>query len=238
MSCTIEVLFPEACNLFGDYGNIRYLKACLPDAEFIETPLNGVPHFVSNPVSLVYMGPMTEKTQCEVVKRLLPYHERITELIEGGTPFLITGNAMEVFGRQISDLRTGTVKCLGIFDFTVTRDMLHRFSGLVVGNYENIIMTGFRAQFTKCELGNKEKPFINITKGVSMCDSGKVEGIVKNNFYGTYLLGPILILNPDFTKYILRKITGKEVAIAFEEEVVDAYRTRLAEFNDRHTKIS
>ena len=29
----IEILFPEYCNLFGDYGNMMYLKACLPDAE-------------------------------------------------------------------------------------------------------------------------------------------------------------------------------------------------------------
>ena len=33
----IEILFPEFCNLFGDMYNMKYLKMCLPDAEFIET---------------------------------------------------------------------------------------------------------------------------------------------------------------------------------------------------------
>lgn len=32
----IEILFPEYCNLFGDLGNMMYLKACMPEAEFIE----------------------------------------------------------------------------------------------------------------------------------------------------------------------------------------------------------
>ena len=32
----IEILFPEYANLFGDMGNILYLKACLPQAEFID----------------------------------------------------------------------------------------------------------------------------------------------------------------------------------------------------------
>ena len=41
----IEILFPEVCNLFGDMFNMKYLKMCLPDAEFIETALDDVPTF-------------------------------------------------------------------------------------------------------------------------------------------------------------------------------------------------
>lgn len=32
MSIIIEELFPEVCNLFGDTGNMRYLKLCLLEA--------------------------------------------------------------------------------------------------------------------------------------------------------------------------------------------------------------
>ena len=35
----IEILYPEHANLFGDMSNMRYLQACLPDAEFIRTPM-------------------------------------------------------------------------------------------------------------------------------------------------------------------------------------------------------
>ena len=31
----IEVLYYEVCCLYGDMSNIRYLKKCLPDAEYI-----------------------------------------------------------------------------------------------------------------------------------------------------------------------------------------------------------
>ena len=61
----IEILFPEYCNLFGDYGNIMYLKACLPDAEFIETSLNSEPVFATEVPNLIYMGPMTERVSPE-----------------------------------------------------------------------------------------------------------------------------------------------------------------------------
>ena len=56
----IEILFPEYANLFGDMGNILYLKACLPQAEFMETAMNDAPRFLSEPVDLIYMGPMSE----------------------------------------------------------------------------------------------------------------------------------------------------------------------------------
>ena len=67
----IEILFPECCNLFGDYGNVLLLKACLPNAEFIETALYETPQFVKDPVDLVYLGSMSEHTQEKVIERLI-----------------------------------------------------------------------------------------------------------------------------------------------------------------------
>lgn len=99
----IEVLFPEFCNVFGETGNIRYLKMCLPNAEFIETGVNEKPAFVSENVDLIYMGPMTERAQEKIIKRLLPYKNKIEELIEKGVCFLFTGNALEILGKYIED---------------------------------------------------------------------------------------------------------------------------------------
>ena len=44
----IEILYPHSCNLFGDRGNVMYLKSNLPDATFIETNLNDKPYFDEN----------------------------------------------------------------------------------------------------------------------------------------------------------------------------------------------
>ena len=42
-----------------------------------------------------------------------------------------------------------------------------------------------------------------------------MEGVKKNNFYGTYMLGPLLIRNPYFTEYLVEQII-KQKNIAFE----------------------
>ena len=79
----IEILFPEYCNLFGDYGNMMYLKECIPDGEFIETSMKDVPYFAEHDdVNLIYMGPMTERAQEKIIEKLMPYKERIQVLID------------------------------------------------------------------------------------------------------------------------------------------------------------
>ena len=75
----IEILFPEFCNLFGDMYNMKYLKLCIPEAEFIETALDQIPEFTKKDIDLIYLGPMTEKTQEKVIKKLEPYKEKIEE---------------------------------------------------------------------------------------------------------------------------------------------------------------
>lgn len=237
MSIVIEELFPEVCSLFGDGGNMRYLKLCLPDAQYKETALNDRPYFADNDVDMIYMGPMTENTQLQVIERLKPFRDRIEELIEKGTVFLMTGNSHEVFGKTIKDKNGTTVECLGINDFTAKRDMMSRFSGLVLGNYEDTEIAAFRAQFTKGYPGEGLTPFVKMTKGVPMNDDEFIEGYTRNNFYGTYLLGPLLILNPYFTKKLLKKICGEDRPLAFEEEVIKAYNTRIADFKDKKVGI-
>ena len=82
----IEVLFPEICNLFGDMGNMKYLKKCLPNAEFISTAFGDKPLFASEQPNLIYLAPSNEKNQELIIKALLPYRDRLKELIDNGTP--------------------------------------------------------------------------------------------------------------------------------------------------------
>lgn len=234
----VEILFPEVCNLFGDIGNINYLKKCLPDATFISTPLNGVPFFAQNSVNLIYIGAMTEKTQSDVVKRLSPYKQRLAQLIADGTPFLATGNALEVFGKNISDSSGETINCLGLIGISAKRDLLHRFSGLLLGEFNDSEIVGFRAQFSVAySVDSDTTPFITVKKGKPMNHDVNYEGVRINNFFGTYLLGPFLVVNPFFTKFFLKLVCGSDVPLAFESEVIHAYNERIADFKRHQVKI-
>lgn len=226
----IEILFPEFCNLYGDISNMKYLKKCLPNANFIETAFDEEPCFVKEKVNFIYLGPMTENMQEKVITKLKPYKERIEELIEENVIFLITGNAIEIFGKYIENEDGSKIESLGIFDTYAKRDMLHRHNSIFIGKWDNIDIVGFKSQFTFAYGNNEEDYFAKVEKGIGLNKESKLEGIMKNNFIGTYLIGPILILNPLFTKKLLEKMGVKEKSLAFEEDLKAAYNQRLEEF--------
>ncbi len=229
MNKTIEILFPEFCNLYGDISNMKYLQKCIPEANFIETNFGEEPTFIKNDVELIYMGPMTEKMQEKVIEKLKPYKQRIEELIEKNTVFLITGNAIEIFGKYIENEDGSKIEALGIFDIYSKRNMMKRHNSNFIGKYEDIEIVGFKSQFTQSYGNNEENYFSKVEKGIGLNPESILEGIQKNNFIATYLIGPILILNPEFTKKILQKMGIEEPKVAFEQDVKNAYEQRLKE---------
>ena len=225
----IEVLFPEFCNLYGDISNMKYLKRCIPDAQFIETSYNDEPAFVNTDVNMIYIGPMTERMQEKVIKKLMPYKERLEELIEKNVVFLVTGNSIEVFGKYIENEDGSRIEALGIFDIYAKRDMLNRHNSMFVGEYEGTEIVGFKNQFTLCYGDNSSMYFSKAEKGIGLNPDTNLEGIQKNNFIATYVIGPILILNPEFTRKVLEKMGIKNPQVAYEEDLKKAYEQRLKE---------
>ncbi len=232
----LEVLFPEYGNLFGDYGNILYLQACLPDMEVVKTAMNDTPRFLSEPVQLVYLGPMSEAAQEKVIDRLMPYRERVSQLVEEGTCFLFTGNAMEVLFREIRDSGR-RIPGLGLFDFSAERDYNHRYNANFLGEFQGEPLLGCKTQFTMAYGDNSQMYFAKAVRGVGMNRDTPFEGICRNNFFGTYLVGPLLVMNPGFTRTLLERMGVREPRLAYEAAMEEAFEKRLAEFRDPAVKM-
>lgn len=233
----IECLFPELCNLFADSSNIKFLKQCLPEAHFIHTEYMAEPAFLTQPVNMIYMGAMTEHTQELVIKKLMPYKEKIKELIENDVLFLITSNAIEIFGQYIENEDGSKIEALGIFDFSAKRDMMHRFNGLVKGKFNDIDIVGFKSQFTMAYNNETNKNFIQVERGVGMNPKDTNEGIHYHHFFGTYLIGPFLCLNPLFMKYLMSLLGVENPTLCYEDVVMSAYERRLEEFSNPKTQF-
>lgn len=224
----IEVLFPEYCSLFGDLFNIKYLQLCLPEAERLDTSLRDEPSL--EPGGLIYLGPMTERTQEKVIKKLSPYRDRLRELIAGGTAFLLTGNAMEVFGSYIDTGSGDRIEGLGLLPLYARRDLMHRHNSVFLGDWNGEEVTGFKSQFTMAWPTEGAKGLFTVKKGVGLNKKCPYEGLKANNLFATYLQGPILPLNPCFAKSLLAAMGAPEAEPAFAEEARAAYQARIADF--------
>ena len=133
----IELLYPEYCNIYGESYSIEYLSRCSSDINVIRTNNRETPAFVDRDVDMIYLGCSPERKQEHIISLLMPYKDRIRELIDKGTLFLITGNAIEIFGESITD-GDRVIPALGIFDFTATRYMnRERHNSQYIGTFVN-----------------------------------------------------------------------------------------------------
>jgi len=226
----IEVLYPEICCLFGDKANMRYFEMCLPEAEFIKTPVSEMPRFLTENVDMVYFGSCSESNQEKILSRLKDHKERIEALIEKGVIFLMTGNAFEIMGNYIEKPDGEKIEALGIVDFYAKRTIPKRNNSLFLGKFGETEIVGYTSRFSHSYDIKEKDAFIKVTKGYGSFIDSKTEGIRKNNLYGTYLLGPFLIQNPLFTEYLLKQLGVENPEIAFKDEIMKAYDVRLEEF--------
>lgn len=240
----IEVLFPEICNLYGDLFNVKYLKECLPECQIVNTSLKDEPLFLTEKPDLIYMGTTTESGQQLIIDKLLPYKEKVVDCIDSGYNFLFTGNAMEVLFNEIIEEDKKICDGLGIFDLSAKRKARKRFNSLYVGcfNEENfnepIKIVGFKSLFGFAYGKTDLYPLFITERGDGMNKECKEEGIRKNNFFGTYITGPLLVLNPVFTKWFMSEIMEvQNPVLAFEDAAMDAYNDRVKEYTDSNTGI-
>ena len=231
----IELLYPEIWNLFGNMYNIQYLQKCTDQIKVVETALTDKPKFLTENIDMVYMAPMTEKSQELVIEKIKPYWEEIKEQIKQNKIFFTIGNALEIFGQYIENEDGTKIEGLGITNLYAKRDMMHRYNSLFLGKFEDMKIVGFKSQFSMSYGDNSNEYLFKAERGDGINKETKFEGIHINNFIGTYILGPILILNPQFCKYILNLLNIKVDKLAFDEEITNCYNIRLKEFENPKT---
>ena len=235
---TIEMLFPEIANLHGDNANITYLSQSRPDARVIRTGLTDVPAFSTGSVDLVYLGAMTELGQIKAIERLRPHRDRIEALIESGTAFLFTHNALEVLGARIRNDEMGyDVPGVGVFELESTLKMFGRYNGKVMGAVESVgnehPVLGYKSQFSMVDAPESLTGFLTADRGIGRNTTTRTEGLRVGNFWGTSLIGPLLVVNPHLTRSLLAQLDpDSEPTIAHESFALAAYDARLADFRD------
>lgn len=203
----------------------------MPEAKFCASRLDSSekPFFGD----LIYMGPMTERSQVLALEHMQKHKSALINALESGKHFLFTGNALELMGEYI-ECGSEKLECLGIFSYYAKRNMNHRHNSLYIGRFNpnadtKMDIVGFRSQFSFCK-GEFGATWLETKRGVGLMGTAESgEGVHIANFIGTYLLGPILPLNPDFTSYLMREL-GCNEPVAFESVARAAYEQRLSEF--------
>ncbi len=238
MKVTIAHLYYDLLNLYGENGNIKALKYALEgqgiDVSIKFLTIGDTINF--DEYDFIYMGMGTEENQKLVLKDLLSYKKEIKKKIEEGKFFLITGNAIELFGKSIQDKKEKNYKALGIFPFHAKEEIFRMADeALLSCEFIDKPILGFQNQSSVIKDNNT--PMFEVIKGIGSYPKSTGEGVRKNNFFGTYLIGPILVRNPGLLEYITKElILAKEPTFQFQKFNLDLEKKAYEHFMKDHYK--
>lgn len=234
----IEILYPQLCCLYGDKGNTLFLQKCLPEAEFLYTELNDRPAFLDQDIDLCCMYSMSEQSQEWILQRLLPLKDAIlAKMRSGKTLFLLLGNAMELFGAEIVREDGSRVEALGLFETSTTRHAPNRFNTLIQAEFEGMTLLGYTSRFADTFGITDNTAFATVSIGTGSDGKGKLEGIRTGQVIATYLLGPLLVANPDFSKWLLKKLGVENPVLPYEEALYKSFEVRRKEFQRQDLEL-
>ncbi len=235
----IAHLYYDLMNLYGDNGNIKALKYHLEkqklkvDIDFLTIGDN----VDFQKYDLIYIGPGTYNNQKIVIKDLMKYKKEIKNFIDNDNIFLVTGNALELFGKYIRLLNDKKIKTLDIFNFE-SEEVELRLVGETVAYNKNLKKEIIGFQNRNSVIKNLSNPWLQIKHGIGCDINFGGEGINYKNFYGTYLIGPILVRNPELLEFLCKKlIINKKENFKFKKFNMILEKKAYNEYIKNHLKI-
>ena len=206
-------LYYDIANLSGDAGNILAIKKAFEqqNVEYkLDTKTLG-DKIDFKKYDLVYIGHMNYEVQELVRDDILKYKKELLSGIENGMYVIATGNSYELFGKTINGK-----KALNLFNYEATK-VTEIISDEELQNEERLVseaicyikgfdypVIGFYNHGN--EIDTKDNILFDVKKGFGGTSKIHTEGVHKYHFYGTYLLGPLLIRNPYLLDDIIKRL--------------------------------
>lgn len=220
-------LYYDLLNLYGEQGNILALKRAFKNQNVeIEVDYLSVQDKIDfQKYDLVYLGSGSTENLLIALEDIKRHKKELKKYIESKKVLLATGNSYLLFGQKINNL-----DALGIFDYyAASSEKMAQESLMELYQEKDII--GF--QNREFIVNNKRNHLFKVKEG--LCDNLKseYEGYHEYNFYGTFVIGPLLIRNPHFTNILVKEIMEKNNLIYHEYEdkiLVDAYNQYIKNF--------
>ena len=220
MKIVIAHLYYDLLNLYGESGNVKALKKYLEN-QSIEVEIKNVTLFDElhfSDYDCVYIGMGTENNRLVALEHLMQYQEELKNYIENGGFLIATGNSLELFGKSVMDNTGKSIKALDIFPYrTHLLEKRMVCESLLSDPSLDLPIIGFQNRSSAIK-GNKHIWMKTIKNYKPENNSEMKEGVLFQNFYGTYLVGPLLVRNPHLLKKIAHALIEKKDAnFSFQE---------------------
>lgn len=203
MKIVIAHLYYDLLNLYGESGNVKALKKYFENQN-IDVVIKNITvneEMDLKDVDCIYIGMGTENNQKIALKHLLQYKNDIKDYLDKGGFLIATGNSLELFGKYIIDRTNEKHKALSLFKYyAVEKESRIICESVLNCEFIDKPIIGFQNRGSVLE--DNKNTWLDVIKGYGYNLDSNREGINKGNFYGTYLVGPLLARNPLLLEYI------------------------------------
>ena len=208
MELNILHLYPDCMSLYGEYANVavlkRHLEALGVTVNVKKNPLDQSANF--SVADVIFMGCGTERTQKAAMMTLKDRGEDLKEAVDRGAVVLFTGNAMDILGKSVTDVRGQEWPGMGLAEFTTVETDKRDPEDVIAHSvlWESPVV-GF---MNKCSFtsGVTTPLFDSMKLGFGNEKARGAEGYVDGNIFATHITGPVLVKNPDFVDLLIRRI--------------------------------
>ena len=232
MTINICHLYYDILNLYGASGDIKAIKYYL-EKQNIKVNIKFITlndEINLDNIDILYIGGGTENNQDLVLKHIKKYRKEIEKYILDNKLVIATNNSIELFGKTIDK-----EKALDIFNFNSER-VPFRIVDEAYFKFQNIDIIGFQNQGSVIK-DIKENNLFEVIKGTGSFPKSKYEGYHEKNFYGTYLIGPILARNPKLLSYLMDNlIKSKDKDYKIKKNILKIEEKAYNNFINSHYK--
>lgn len=227
-------LFPKRLSLYGEYGNVAVLARTLETlGNKVEVLSYEEGELSFENVDMVYVGAGTEEAVWEANRILQPHKATVQKAISDGISFLATGNAMALFGGELTLDGEKTV-ALEAFSYNTEMTSKKRYLADAMGKdpdgnlYVGFINTG-------CVYTGTDRPVMELLLGKKLGNNkaNPAEGYQNGSFFGTQMIGPVLTKNPHLLGAFVKVLTGEEYIPDPDSNLLKAYEIAKQELLNR-----
>lgn len=202
-------LYPKTMNLYGDRGNIiafsyraqqRGIDVTVKNIEVGEK-------FDSQQIDFAFFGGGQDKEQKIVSHDLQKKAKDIKKFYDMKKPMLSICGGYQLLGNFFQTCEGKKINGIGVFDVNTFGSHERMIGNVCVRSklFGDAKILGFENHSGRTFLGNKSEALGEVIKGGGNNGADKTEGIISNNFVGTYLHGPLLPKNSMFTDWFIEK---------------------------------
>lgn len=204
----IAHLYYDLLNLYGEQGNILALRNSFKnqniDIQIDKLTINDKIDFKK--YDLIYIGSGSDNNLYIALEDLKKHTKDIKKFIEDNKYLISTGNSYLLFGKYI-EKEHKKFEGLNIFEYYAKEHEKQFVSHSFMKYLELSPIIGF--QNRKYLVQNNNNHLFTVLDGNADNFKSSFEGFHYKNFFGTYLIGPLLIRNPHFTDLIVEDICKK-----------------------------